>query len=170
MHRRPIGSHAPRPVPIVLTATAAGALAFFALGGSAAAHGGATAPAAQPTEPVVTPLAAALVPGPIHLNRTARSNVVTARLDFAPGASAGWHTHAGAVLVQVTSGAITLRHPSHGRCLTNVVRAGHGFFEQPGAVHIAVNRGRHAATVVATFVLPPGTQPEDRAPVPAACR
>jgi hypothetical protein len=67
------------------------------------------------------------------------------------------------------SGAVTLRHAAHGRCLSKVVRAGHGFFETPGAVHAATNRRQDPAVVYATFVLPPGAPPAVGAPIPAAC-
>lgn len=136
-------------------------------------HSSAPAPSTSTSttaEPVVTPIAAAIVRGRIDIDRRHRSNVLTARLDFRPGDSTGWHSHPGAVLVQVTSGAVTLRHAAHGRCVTQVVRAGHGFFENPGAVHVAENRGPDPAVVYATFVLPPNAGPEVSAPIPAPCR
>lgn len=152
---------------VTATATAAAALAF--LGGSPSAAGAAAAPA-RAAEPVVTPLATALVPGPIDVDRKATSNVVTASIAFAPKASTGWHLHSGPVLVQVVSGTLTLRHAVGRHCDTDVIRAGHGFFEAAGAVHKATNRGRRPAAVVATFILPKGAAPELPAPVPAACR
>jgi hypothetical protein len=76
----------------------------------------------------------------------------------------------GPVLVQVVSGAVTLRHAAHGRCLSQVVRAGHGFFEAPGAVHVAENPRPAPAVLYATFVLPPKAGPEVSAPIPAPCR
>ena len=154
-----------------LMAAVTAAIVISTIGGGPAtateAAAGHTTPAAGPT---VTPLAAAVVPGPIHVDRKARSNVVTARIEFRPGNSTGWHSHAGPVFVQVVSGALTLRHAANGRCLSDVVRAGHGFFEKPGAVHLAVNHRRHPAVVYATSVLPPGAPPADGARAPAACR
>ena len=50
------------------------------------------------------------------------------------------------------------------------MRAGHGFFETPGAVHIAENHAPDPAVLYATFVLQPGAPPEVTAPIPAACR
>jgi quercetin dioxygenase-like cupin family protein len=152
-----------------LTAAVAAALVFSALGGGPAA--GATAgPTPAASGPSITPLAAALVSGPIDIDRKGRSNVVTVRIDFQPGDTTGWHFHPGPVLVQVVSGAVTLSHAAHGRCLSDVVRAGHGFFEAPGAVHVAANRRQDPAAVYATFVLPPGAPPAVSVPVPAACR
>jgi quercetin dioxygenase-like cupin family protein len=121
-------------------------------------------------EPIVTPLAAALVPGPIDIDRRRPSNVVSVRIDFKAGDTTGWHSHPGPVLVQVVAGALTLRHAAHGRCLTEVVRAGHGFFEVPGAVHVAENRRPAPAVLYATFVLPPKAGPDVSAPIPAPCR
>ncbi len=156
-------------VGIALTA-AVTAATMISLDGPTAAAATAAAPAAPAAEPIITPLAAALIPGPIDIDRKGRSNVVTVRIDFKPGDSTGWHAHPGPVLVQVVSGAVTLRHATHGRCVSDVVRAGHGFFETPGAVHIADNRGPAAAVLYATFVLKPGAPPEVNAPVPASCR
>jgi quercetin dioxygenase-like cupin family protein len=168
----------------VPAAAVAAALGFTALGtdsAAAAPHPSAPAAAAPrpsaaaasvpaPAEPVVTPLAAAVVPGPIDIQRRHRSNVVTVRIDFKPGDTTGWHSHPGRVLVQVVSGAVTLRHAGHGRCLSEVVNAGHGFFETPGAVHVAENRGSTPAVLYATFVLPSNAGPEVAAPIPAPCR
>jgi quercetin dioxygenase-like cupin family protein len=155
-------------------AAAAAALAFGAFGdGSAAGAPRTSAPPASASasaEPIVTPLAAALVPGPIDIDRQRPSNVVTVRIDFRPGDTTGWHSHPGPVLVQVVSGAVTLRHAAHGRCLSDVVRAGHGFFETPGAVHVAENRRPAPAVLYATFVLPRNAGPEVPAPTPAPCR
>ena len=155
-------------VGAALTAAVAAALVFSSLGGAAA---GATAgPTPAASGPSITPLAAALVPGPIDIDRKGRSNVVTVRIDFKAGDSTGWHSHPGPVLVQVVSGAVTLRHAANGHCHSDVVRAGHGFFETPGAIHVADNRGPDPAVLYATFVLKPGAPPEVNAPVPASCR
>jgi quercetin dioxygenase-like cupin family protein len=153
-----------------LTAAVAAALVFSSPGGGRAAAGGAApTTTAVASGPSVTPLAAALVPGPVEVDRKGRSNVVTARIEFQPGDTTGWHFHPGPVFAQVVSGAVTLRHAAHGRCLTRVVRAGRGFFEAPGVVHAATNRRADPAVVYATFILPPGAPPSVGAPIPAAC-
>ena len=154
-----------------VTAAAGTAIAFSTLSGSPAAAGTPPSPSASASaDPIITPLAAALVPGPINIDRTHPSNVESVRIDFKAGDTTGWHTHPGPVLVQVVSGAITLRHAAHGRCLSEVVRAGHGFFEAPGAVHVAENPRPDPAILYATFVLPPNAGPEVSAPIPAPCR
>jgi len=156
---------------VALTAAVTATTAFSSLdrtpapAAAAAAAGAAT----SASDPVITPLAAAVIPGPIDIDRTSRSNVVTVRIDFEPGDDTDWHSHPGPVLVQVVSGAVTLRHAAHGRCLSEVVRAGHGFFEAPGAVHNAANQRLQPAVVYATFVLPPAAPPEVSAPIPPAC-
>jgi quercetin dioxygenase-like cupin family protein len=143
-------------VAAAVTAAAGAAIAFSTLGGSPAAAGTPPSPAPSASasaDPIITPLAAALV-----------------RIDFRAGDTTGWHSHPGPVFVQVVSGAVTLRHADHGRCLSQVIRAGHGFFEAPGAVHVAENPRPDPAVLYATFVLPPGAGPEVSAPVPAPCR
>jgi len=160
-------------VAAAVTAAAGAAMAFSPLGDSPAAAGTPPSPALSASasgDPIVTPLAAALVPGPIDIDRTHPSNVVSVRIDFSAGDTTGWHSHPGPVLVQVVSGAVTLRHAAHGRCLSQVVRAGHGFFEAPGAVHVAENPRPAPAVLYATFVLPPKAGPEVSAPIPAPCR
>ncbi|HET9082077.1 MAG TPA: cupin domain-containing protein [Trebonia sp.] len=156
-------------VAAAVTAAAAAAIAFSPLGDSPAAAGTPPSPSAS-GDPIVTPLAAALVPGPIDIDRRHPSNVVSVRIDLRAGDTTGWHSHPGPVLVQVVSGAVTLRHAAHGRCLSQVVRAGHGFFETPGAVHVAENPRPAPAVLYATFVLPPKAGPEVSAPIPAPCR
>jgi quercetin dioxygenase-like cupin family protein len=153
-----------------LTAAAVAAVVLSSSLGATAAGTTAGSAAAATSAPIVTPLATALVPGPVDVDRKGGSNVLTARLDFGPGATTGWHYHPGPVLVQVVSGAITLRHAAHGRCLSKVVRAGHGFFETPGAIHVAGNRRQDPAVVYATFILPPGAPPAVSTPTPVACR
>jgi quercetin dioxygenase-like cupin family protein len=160
-------------VAAAVTAAAGAAIAFSPFGDSPAAAG--TPPSSAPSpsasgDPIVTPLAAALVPGPIDIDRRHPSNVVSVRIDFRAGDTTGWHSHPGPVFVQVVSGAVTLRHAAHGQCLSQVVRAGHGFFETPGAVHVAENPRPAPAVLYATFVLPPKAGPEVSAPIPAPCR
>ena len=155
----------------VMTGAVGAAVAFGALGGPAVAVAAPhAASASSSVDPVVTPLAAALVPGRIDIESRRPSNVVTVRIDFPAGATTGWHSHPGPVLVQVVSGAVTLRHAAHGRCVSEVVRAGHGFFEARGAVHVAENSRPDPAVVFATFVLPPTAGPEVSAPIPVPCR
>ncbi len=156
-----------------VTAAAGTAIAFSTLGDGPAAADTPRSPAPSASasrDPIITPLAAALVPGPIDIDRRHPSNVESVRIDFRAGDTTGWHSHPGPVLVQVVSGAVTLRHAAHGRCLSEVVSAGHGFFEAPGAVHVAENPRPDPAVLYATFILPPNAGPEVSAPIPAPCR
>lgn len=147
-------------------------IVFTSLGGTSSAAGVPTSTDAGAGHPslVVTPLASAVIPDPIDIDRTRPSNVVTARIDFPAHALDSWHFHPGSVFVQVVSGTVTLRQADHGRCLPRTVSAGQGFFESPGTVHSASNRHDEPAVAFATFVLPEGAPPEVAAPVPAACR
>jgi quercetin dioxygenase-like cupin family protein len=156
---------------VVLAAAAVGAAVLFSVAGIAAAAGSSAtgATTAPAPDPVVTPVAAASVPGPLRVIRRGESNVLTARIDFQPGASTGWHYHPGPVFVQVVAGTLTLSHAANGRCVSQVVPAGQGFFEKPGAIHIADNRGKEPAAVFATFVLPPGAPPSVATPTPRPC-
>ena len=166
-------SPARRAALVAAAVTAGAAIAFSTLSDGPAAAGTPPSPAPSASasaDPIITPLAAALVPGPIDIDRRHLSNVVSVRIDFRAGDTTGWHSHPGPVLVQVVSGAVTLRHAAHGRCLSQVVRAGHGFFEAPGAVHVAENPRPAPAVLYATLVLPPGAGPEVSAPIPAPCR
>ena len=74
------------------------------------------------------------------------------------GSSFGWHYHTAAVVVTVTEGSVTLYDPA---CVRQVVRAGHGFIEEPNVIHLARNEGSSLAVIAWTYVgVQPG-QPED---------
>ena len=82
-------------VAAAVTAAAGAAIAFGPLGDSPAAAGApsSSAPSASASgDPIVTPLAAALVPGPIDIDRRHPSNVVSVRIDFRAGDTTGWHS------------------------------------------------------------------------------
>lgn len=166
--RLPTATRGPALGAVALVAAVTTAMVFSPLGGLAAGAAG-SGHSSSPPGPIITPLAAALVPGPIHINRPT-SNVVTAHVRFAPGATSGWHSHPGQVLALVVSGAVTFRHTANGRCVSDVVGPGQGYLETPGAVLKAINRGREPAIVYATFLLPPGAPPSMPASPPPACR
>ncbi|HWM96006.1 MAG TPA: hypothetical protein VNO54_03025, partial [Streptosporangiaceae bacterium] len=93
-------------VAAAVTAAAGAAMAFSPLGDSPAAAGTPPSPALSASasgDPIVTPLAAALVPGPIDIDLRHLSNVVSVRIDFRAGDTTGWHSHPGPVFVQVVS-------------------------------------------------------------------
>lgn len=161
----PTRGHAVRAVALMSAVTTAAV--FSPLGGLAA--GAASGQATDPPAPIITPLAAALVPGPIDIDRKA-SNVVTAHLEFSPGATSGWHSHPGPVFALVVSGEVTFRHAVNGRCVSDVVGPGHGYLETRGTILKATNRGGTPAIVYATLLLPPGAPSSTPSSPPPACR
>jgi quercetin dioxygenase-like cupin family protein len=75
-------------------------------------------------------------------------------LEFQPGAGIPLHHHGGPTLALVLDGEITLRQDGEDVTYT----AGQSWTEMPGDVHEAFNSGDTPAHVVATFLLPPGTE------------
>jgi len=75
---------------------------------------------------------------------------------FAAGASTGWHTHLGPVVVTVVSGSLTLYDGIDRICHGVTVVAGQGFIDQGfGHIHLARNEGTVPADFYATYLLPP---------------
>lgn len=67
------------------------------------------------------------------------------------GGREGKHTHPGAVMVYVVSGAISLDYEGKP---TITYKAGDTFFVESGKVHEGINRGNVPAVLLATFVGP----------------
>lgn len=57
-----------------------------------------------------------------------------------PGATTGWHSHPGPVLITVTAGAVTVYNAEDPTCTPRVFTAGQGLIE-PETVHILRNEG-----------------------------
>lgn len=69
------------------------------------------------------------------------------------GGREGKHTHPGALMVYVISGAISLDYEGK----PNITyKAGETFFVEAGKVHEGINRGNEPAVALATFVGPKG--------------
>jgi len=86
------------------------------------------------------------------------AEVSVQHLSLPPGASSGWHSHSGVVLVQIVSGTLTLYEGADQTCSPRPVAAGHGFVEAGfGNVHDVRNEGSTSVELYATYVLPPGT-------------
>jgi quercetin dioxygenase-like cupin family protein len=77
-----------------------------------------------------------------------------AKVVIEPGGTTGWHHHPGVALVSVNSGAITEYDKN---CHKSVVKAGEGFFESNGEVHVVRNRGKANAVLYVTFIAPTKT-------------
>jgi quercetin dioxygenase-like cupin family protein len=79
--------------------------------------------------------------------------VIQVRVDFAPGASFGNHTHPGAEVAYVLEG--TLEYRLEGRPPV-VLKAGEALYIPPGAVHAARNVGTTNAAELATYIVEKG--------------
>lgn len=104
---------------------------------------------------------AAQVPRPAGTTRTdlqrhdlsiPGSEVLQARVDFAPGASFPRHAHPGEEVIYVLAG--TIEYEVDGKLVT--VRAGDVLFVPDGVVHSARNVGDEPAAELATYVLDKG--------------
>ena len=77
-----------------------------------------------------------------------------AKVLIEPGGTTGWHHHPGVALVSVNSGAVTEYDKN---CHKSVIKAGEGFFETNGEVHVVRNRGKADAVLYVTFIAPTKT-------------
>ena len=97
----------------------------------------------------------------VKLQTKGETDVVTQAITYGPGASSGWHSHVGVVVVVVKSGAVT-RYLSN--CLAQTFGAGDVFIESSdlGSLVLRNESATTPAQIAATFVTPP--------PVPANLR
>jgi quercetin dioxygenase-like cupin family protein len=77
-----------------------------------------------------------------------------AKVVIEPGGTTGWHHHPGVALVSVNSGSVTEYDKN---CHKSVVKAGEGFFETNGEVHVVHNQGKADAVLYVTFIAPTKT-------------
>src|SRR5215217_7272565 len=77
-----------------------------------------------------------------------------AKLVIEPGGTTGWHHHPGVALVSVNSGAVTEYDKN---CNKSVFKAGEGFSETNGEVHVVRNQGKADAVLYVTFIAPTKT-------------
>jgi quercetin dioxygenase-like cupin family protein len=84
-------------------------------------------------------------------------DVVVAEVSFPALASAGWHNHPGPVFVVIRTGTLSVWNAS---CEKHTYGPGQSFFEPGPASSLLVKNESptDAATVVATFIVPVGTQ------------
>ena len=85
------------------------------------------------------------------------ADIAIVKVVIKPGGSTGWHHHPGVVLVPVKAGAVSEYHQD---CHKTVYKAGKGFVESNGEVHLVRNDGNVDAVLYATFLIPTGTPPE----------
>ena len=77
-----------------------------------------------------------------------------AKVVIEPGGTTGWHHHPGVALVSVTSGSVTEYDKN---CHKSVYKAGEGFVETKGEVHVVRNQGKANAVLYVTFIAPTKT-------------
>jgi quercetin dioxygenase-like cupin family protein len=79
--------------------------------------------------------------------------VVTVVAEFAPGASTGWHTHAGEEVPYVLEGSVLLQQDGKPDMM---LATGKAFVVPAGTVHNATNMGRTPARLVVSYVVEKG--------------
>jgi quercetin dioxygenase-like cupin family protein len=94
-------------------------------------------------------------------------DVAVVHVTFQPGGTLGWHSHPGATFVMVKSGTMT-RVNADG-CTSESFSAGQGFFEDPNAVHSALNKTSEPAETYVTFIVPVGAPLRIDEPAPPNC-
>ena len=80
--------------------------------------------------------------------------LVSTIIDFAPGAGIATHKHGGYVLVQVLSGAMTVRENG----VEFIKNQGENWTENPGKEHSVINAGKITARVAVSIMLPKGAE------------
>jgi quercetin dioxygenase-like cupin family protein len=89
----------------------------------------------------------------VESDRTS-ADFALAKVVIEPGGTTGWHHHPGVALVSVNSGSVTEYDKN---CHKSVVKAGEGFSESNGEVHVVRNRGKANAVLYVTFIAPTKT-------------
>ena len=94
--------------------------------------------------------------GDIKVQTKRPVKIVVLDVSFPALASAGWHNHPGPVFVVIKTGTLSVWNA---RCEKNTYTVGQAFFE-PGpesSLLVKNESATEAATVSATFLVPPGT-------------
>jgi quercetin dioxygenase-like cupin family protein len=86
------------------------------------------------------------------------ADVAIVKVVLEPGGSTGWHHHPGVVLVPIEAGAVT---EYDAQCHKTVYKAGKGFVESNGEVHLVRNEGDVKAVLYPTFLVPTEKPPEE---------
>jgi 4-carboxymuconolactone decarboxylase len=90
---------------------------------------------------------------------------VVMRVQLAPGAQVGWHTHPGEEISYLTQGTVTLMIAGQA---ARTVSVGQALIVPAGAVHNARNDGTVPAGLVAVYVVEKGQPLRSPAPAPGA--
>ncbi|HKE52384.1 MAG TPA: cupin domain-containing protein [Actinomycetes bacterium] len=94
-------------------------------------------------------------------------DVAVVHVTFQPGGTLGWHSHPGATFVAVKTGTVTRINADD--CSSESVSGGHGFFEDPNLVHVAMNTTSEPAETYVTFIVPVGAPLRIDEPAPPNC-
>jgi quercetin dioxygenase-like cupin family protein len=89
----------------------------------------------------------------VESDRTS-ADFALAKVVIEPGGTTGWHHHPGVALVSVNSGAVS---EYDAKCHKSVYKAGEGFSESNGEVHVVRNQGKANAVLYVTFIAPTKT-------------
>jgi quercetin dioxygenase-like cupin family protein len=97
--------------------------------------------------------------GSVKLKTKGAIEVVTQRIEAAPGTSFGWHTHPGDTIVVVKQGTLTLYHDDNCTVGTDY-GPGTAFPNSPEEVHLARNNSATETLVIfATYFFPKTSPP-----------
>ena len=94
------------------------------------------------------------------------SDVFIAHIKIAPGGNTGWHSHPGIALVTIAAGTATEYDGDDCDAAPIVHKAGTGFAEEAGHVHLVRNEGDTDLEMVVVFLVPfgDGTRIDESAP------
>lgn len=119
-------------------------------------------------------------PGPLGTSRVSiwlssiktigQSDLYVIDNKFQPGASTGWHSHAGPSIIFVVAGSVTNYMSDDPSCTPHVYNAGQGFVDPGGQdEHILRNEGTVPAETVAVQFLPKDATRRIDEPDPGNC-
>ena len=151
--------------------TVAGVLVACAVGGFAVGFAWATpGQGVTPTDLSVVLLdeidAASQTPDhKVKLKTWGLSDAHFVRYRIVPGGHTGWHSHPGICIVTVRSGTATEYHGDDPNT-PHVYRAGTGFVEEAGSVHLVRNEGTTELELIVLHLVPAGAPRRIDEPAP----
>jgi quercetin dioxygenase-like cupin family protein len=89
----------------------------------------------------------------VHIKTKGAIEIITQRIEAAPGSSFGWHSHPGENVNVIKQGTLTLYHAKH--CTEGIAYGpGTSFATHPEGVHLARNEGTETVVFFATYFAP----------------
>jgi quercetin dioxygenase-like cupin family protein len=104
-----------------------------------------------------------------RLKTKGSSDLEVLEVRIAPGGTFGWHSHPGPSMVIVKSGTATFYLGDDPTCTPQVVRAGEGFVDHGGDVHLVRNEGSVELVNIVTSLIPAGANRRIDEPSPGNC-